>query len=213
MRNKALYYPLLVGATLALAGCANEVDTMSTAVEETTTVTDQVVSNLNEIIEHESNLQSQFEQTLNEDAELATLGDGSATVYENIDSRETLLGDLESSNTEFDAIIEEVNGIEPEQFTTEEVESLYSSVDATSTSLESYISSYQTFLDNQRSYFESLGADDANYETFQTGIDSVQEEDAQIQELVSQLNSNLTQVNETVQTLSEKITALESENQ
>ncbi|MEK6190364.1 MAG: hypothetical protein N2A99_05160, partial [Carnobacterium alterfunditum] len=78
----------LFAVSLFLTACSN--NDVAEAIESTTSVetkTEQIVDDLNAITEQEKNLQQTFEATLSKDESLSTFGDGTSSVFENVDAR------------------------------------------------------------------------------------------------------------------------------
>lgn len=80
---------------ILLAGCDSEnLDSMQEATSEIERIADDTVNELNKLAETETELQKQFNETLETDGELSTLKDESSPVFENIEKREDILNEL-----------------------------------------------------------------------------------------------------------------------
>ena len=183
-----------LGLSAVLTGCDTGVAQAVDVTTEIETVENTVIEKLNAIAAQESTLQAEFETTLAEDEELATLKDGSATVFENIETRQTDLDSLKEAAESLKTQTDELTTLDSEELPSEEISTVTDDLTTLNESLDQFIEQYGTSLTEQESYFQALVEEDATYETLQSGIDQLNEQHTATNELFIQLDSNLAQL-------------------
>lgn len=173
----------LAASTLLLAACSGM------SAEDLKGSTDQLESSFNEVVrthdqlvEHEANMNAQFEEVLAQDEELTSIQDETASVVENINSRESLAEEFQNQATTINEQAEFLNTYDGDDFTEEEIQQLSSDFSTFTTDLESFIQEYQDSLTVQRDYLNQIAAEGANYEDFSAGIQTVNEDYSALQE-------------------------------
>lgn len=185
----------LFAVSLFLTACST--NDVAEAIESTTSVetkTEQIVDDLNAITEQEKNLQQTFEATLSKDESLSTFGDGTSSVFENVDARSASLSELKETAAamkEEQVLLDEKMSDELPQ---EELDKLTTSIEHLTASLDDYVTHYETVLTEQATYFTDLSKEEATYETLTTGMETINEQDAKTKEWLLQLDQQLVEV-------------------
>lgn len=209
---------LMTGAftlSLFLAGCTS--DGIEEALETTQAIEVQeqeMISELNAISEEESTLQATFSADLDENDILDHFADGSAAVFENIENRSRSLSAISETNEQlrdYQTELETNEGSAVAQ--EEEILALIESSNTLSSAIDTYIEHYETVLQDQKDYFQSLGADDANYETLSEGITVLNEQYSQTTELLQTLDTHLVDLQKVRELADETLNTLNGSNE
>lgn len=197
MRETSRYILLGIGSgVLLLGGCADRAEQVSAVSESIDTQTSEVVSQLNTLIQTETDLQPAFESTLAEDEDLSSLSDGSSEVFANIDTRKETLQTIEEQSDNlsehYRALTEEENQELPEA----ELNAVVASLEKAAESLQDFTAHYASALENQTHFFESLAGEDASYETMANGIEAVSDEDETSKQQLLNLDETLSELQE-----------------
>lgn len=193
----------LSAASLFMASCddGENIEEMHEATLEIDRIKNETIEGLNELYALENDLQERFSETLETDTDLATLADGSSPVFANIASRQEIINQLETNQDELGTNKDTLDTYEGEQLQQQEVDDVTAQVDTFNEHLSSYREMYQLSLDNQRVYFTSLSDEEATYDDFVEGIQSVNEERQSVREHLLELDDELVVLDESVQTL------------
>ncbi|MFL2133911.1 YkyA family protein [Desemzia sp. FAM 24101] len=183
-----------LGLSTVLTGCDTGVAQAVDVTTEIETVENTLIEKLNAIASQEADLQAEFETTLAEDAELSTLKDGSAAVFENIETRQTDLDSLKEAAENLKGQSDELADLDSEDLPSEEITNVTDALTTLNGSLDQFTELYGATLTEQESYFQSLVEEDATYETLQTGIEQLNEQHTATNDLFIQLDSNLAQL-------------------
>lgn len=183
-----------LGLSTILTGCDTGVAQAVDVTSEIETVENTIIEKLNAIASKEATLQAEFETTLAEDEELSTLKDESATVFENIETRQTDLDSLTEAAENLKGQTDELTSLESEELPSEEITTVTDDLTTLNGSLDQFVEQYGASLTEQESYFKSLVEEDATYETLQSGIEQLNEQHTATNELMIQLDSNLAQL-------------------
>jgi len=182
----------LSSSLLLLAACTGvSVEDIDEATNSLDTTFQEIVDTNNQLSDTETQMNEQFETTLAEDDELATLEDGSASVVENIDNRETTLQEAENQAADITEQAEFIGTYEGEDLPADMLQQVSDDLLAFSEQLDEYYARYQDNLDSQRDYLNHIASEDANYEDFTNGIDTTNENYQSLQESKVQLDNNL----------------------
>lgn len=191
---------------LLLAGCDSEnLDDLQESSTEIDRVTVETVETFNQLNALETDLQSHFNETLETDEELETLGDESSPVFENITSREDVVSELENKQSEFEDYQDTLTSYDGERLDPNEVKAVNEAVDSFNTQLSSYLETYQTSLTSQRDYFTGLAHDDATYETFVDGIKGLNDERQTLLNAIPKMDETLVALDAHLATLQSSI--------
>jgi len=179
--------------SLVMIGCddGENLEDMQTSTAELDRLTSESVDDLNQLIVSEGNLQEQFDATMESDTDLATLSDGSSAVFENIESRRTLMTQLEEKEAEMLANQDILTTYEGELLDQQEVDQVITNIDSFSELLTTYLDAYASTLDSQENYFNGLASDDATYEDFVDGITTINEERDSLREPLTALDTQI----------------------
>lgn len=189
---------------ILLAGCDSEnLDGMQEATSEIERIADDTVNELNKLAETETELQEQFNETLETDGELSTLKDESSPVFENIEKREDKLNELKNITEDFQSQQDVLKSYEGELLDSSEIKDVNTAVDDFETNLMNYTESYNQSLTDEREFFSDISKDEATYQDFVDGIKSVNEKR-------ESLNEPLTTLDNTLVTIDEKLKPLQS---
>lgn len=196
----------LATSAILLAACGGiSVDDIEEANDQLNNTFQSVIDTNKQFKQSEENMNTQFEEVLAQDEELASLQDESAAVVQNIDDRESL---LEESSTQVDEINEQAEFLstyEGDDLPVDTLQEISSDFQDFSNHLNDYYSRYQESLDTQRNYLNQISSEKANYEDFSTGIDTVNDDYLELQERTIELDEQLVTYNEHIETLGELI--------
>lgn len=197
-----------------LASCDGEnIEEMETSVNEIDQIHDDIITELNALTEEETMLQDAFDETLKSDEELTTFSDGSAVVFQNIESRREHLDSINSLNEQFEEQEEILASYEGESLSGEELDGLNSKIDELSSQLQGFTTDYDASLTSQEEYFTSIGSEEANYETFSDGINTINEQQTSIQEDLVILDETLVTLDTHITEAQEMIETALTENE
>lgn len=193
--------------SLFLASCddGENVEGMQEATEEIDRLKTEAVEELNQLYAIETDLQSSFSDTLESDGELATLSDGSSPVFENIESRRTILDTLEEKEDEMNSEKETLESYEGERLDQNEVDEVTAVVDTFIEHLSQYRTHYLESLTSQEDYFSSIASDDATYDDFADGIQTINDERDELRDHLLEIDSTLVELDESLGQLSTTI--------
>lgn len=199
----------LIGLGTILAGCDTSAAEAMDITTELETTEQAIVEQLNAITSQETTLQPEFEATLAEDEELKTLSDGTAAVFENIDTRQTSLESLKEATDELKAHTEELKTIDSESLPKEEMSVLSDDLSTVTSSLEQFISQYDSSLTEQETYFQSLAEKDASFETLESGVTQINENHMANNALLTELDDSIAQMQASRSQATESLNKLE----
>lgn len=202
----------LVGLGTIFAGCATSAAEAMDVTTEIETTEKTIVEQLNTIASGESSLQGEFETTLAEDDDLSSLSDGSAPLFENIETRQTSITSLQEATDELKAHSEELSSIDDSELPQEELTALSDNVTTLTSSLDQFINQYGESLEQQEKYFQSLATEEATYETLETGMEQANENHAANNGLLTEIDSILAQLQSSHSQAAESLNALEESN-
>lgn len=201
---------VLSGAALSillLSGCNNDVDSLEQVLEETEEKQASAVTELQQVIELERQLQDAFQTDISEDENLGSFADGSAAVFNNIDERKQAVENLEGISSELSEQRERFTEIDVQSVSEETVNDVAERLGSLSGSIDEFASTYETDLEQQTSYFESLGQDDATYETFEAGIASINDNRETTQSLFVDMDAEIAELQTLQNDLSSQLDA------
>lgn len=189
---------------ILLAGCDSEnLDSMQEATSEIERIADDTVNELNKLAETETELQKQFNETLETDGELSTLKDESSPVFENIEKREDILNELKKITEDFQSQQDVLKSYEGELLDSSEIKDVNTAVDDFEANLMNYTESYNQSLTDEREFFSDISKDEATYQDFVDGIKSLNDKR-------ENLNEPLMTLDNTLVTMDEKLKPLQS---
>lgn len=201
-------------STFLLASCDGEnIKEMQSSVNEIDQIHDDIITELNALTDEEAELQTSFDETLKSDEELSTFADGSAPVFENIESRREHLESIKSLDKQFEEQEENLASYEGESLSGEELDGLNSIIDEFSSQLQEFTKEYDASLTSQKDYFTSIAGEKATYDTFSEGISTVNEQQSAMQEDLVTLDETLVSLDTQITEAQEMIETAITENE
>jgi len=185
---------------LFLSGCSSGAENAMAVTESIQTDEEALITEMNNITEVESKLQSAFESTLNEDEELKTFADGTSDVFANIETRNDSLQTVEEITGQMEehySSLTENNGGLPEA----ELEALTGSLETITSTLNEFTAHYADALSAEATFFESLADEDATYETLEEGIETIVSENETTAQFLVDLDEQLVSLENNKNTL------------
>ncbi len=204
---------LRLGLTLSttlilLAACGSKV-----SEEDIHTSTEQMDASIREIVEINKQLtekeivmNDQFKTLLTEDEELTSVKDESAEIIKNITDRRTLNEQFEEHLTSLNEESEAILLYEGTELSTEEIENLSLELQTFTENVTQYQEQYTETLDQQFDYLQQIAGDEANYEDFIDGNQTVNENYLAFQEETIALDQELVQLSNNVVSLNQAAT-------
>lgn len=172
---KKKYRWLLLAGSILLAGCTNEAANLQKKVDSVVSEKEELVVSLNSIQEQEANVQKNFDDSLSADGELKSFQDGTAVVFENIKTREEEVGNAKDILKKIQADQEELTGFEEETLPLDLLHEFSSTVGEIDRLVEDYLSAYENQLNQEKEIFQSLGGEEADFNTLYEGVDTLNE--------------------------------------
>lgn len=180
---------LLVGSMIMLSGCASynldNMQKLSVTIEDET---EELVNEFNTLYDLETELLSTFESDLDADQDLATFNNNNAAVFENILNREEALSSISDLNNNLIEHADFLADYDSEELNPEEPQALSNQLTELTDLIDNYTTDYKIALENQTTYFESLGKNDATAESFIDGINNINNEHERLFEQSNQIN-------------------------
>lgn len=182
---------LLAGSMLMLSACASyDLDNMQDLSVTLEDETEELVNEFNTLYDLETELLSTFESDLDADQDLATFNNNNAAVFENVSQREETLSSITDLNKNLIEHADFLANYDSAELNPEEPKALSNQLTELTDVITSYTTDYTTALENQTTYFESLGKNDATAETFIDGIDHINNEHEQLFKQSKEINES-----------------------
>lgn len=160
---------------LLLAGCTNEVANLQGEIDAVSAAKENLVVSLNDIQAKETELQSQFDDSMAADAELTSFSDGTAVVFTNIEERKESLQSITEILETIQSEQEDLLAIEDEVLPLDKVAALSETIDEMEALVDAYLPAYEGQLTEEEEMYQSLGAEEADFNTLYEGVDRVNE--------------------------------------
>lgn len=157
-----------------------------------------MVEEFNQLYDTEANLFTTFESDLDADPELGTFASGDAGVFQNIEDRQSNLDRIIELNSNLQDHADYFADYDGEELSVEDTQALSEDLSTLNQEVATFAEQYQASLESQESYFNGIGADDADADTFINGIGELVEEHDQLVSLSQSLNQTF---DETLQTI------------
>lgn len=183
---------MLSASALIISGCSST--NADASASELNTQQDELTTHFNELFESESNLQSSFEDSLANDPELTTFSNGDASVFDNIEQRNDLIDTIEDLNSDMRSNVENLAEYEGENLDNETVQSVGANYLTLNDTITEYTESYTAALENQESYFDGIGSEEATYQEFTDGINTINEEQQTLQDTAQTIDDQLVEL-------------------
>lgn len=196
-------------SALILSGCSG----MSAEdVKESTDIIqssfEDIIKTHDELIQHEINMNDQFEEVLAQDDELTTIQDESATVFQNIIERQAILENLDDPVETINEQAEVLATYDGEELSSDTLKGIVDNFTAFTASLESFTAEYGESLETQKNYLNQIAAEESNYEDFSNGLDSVNENYLVLQESTQNFDTELTNFESELNELQTQVASL-----
>ena len=201
----------LATSVLFMAACSVSVDDIETSTEDLDTTLQDVIDSNHQLHQLEENMNKQFEEVLAQDEELTSLQDDSANIVQNIDERESIVDDSSDQVDQISKQAEAIGNYEGGELPTDTLQQISDDFTTFSDQLDNYYSHYQDSLDVQRDYLKQIAADDANYENFASGLETVNEDYIALQESTAELDQQLVKYEDHLATLNELVASTRDE--
>ncbi|MBB6448537.1 outer membrane murein-binding lipoprotein Lpp [Geomicrobium halophilum] len=178
---------LMVMAGTLAAGCNESagIEDATEAVDKIQAQKENIVSQFNDILLLEEEMQIELEEDLAEN-EAALFANREARVFTSLDERQSLLNDmndayltLEIEHELLETVLE--NGGE-EELPVNELSGLQDQAASLHNEVGTYIDQYQSELNTQESFFNDLGAEDADFEFLVNGIEAINDAQGDIRD-------------------------------
>lgn len=208
--SKKIYVMLgFATSALILSGCSG----MSAEdIKESTDIIqssfEDIIKTHDELIQHEINMNDQFEEVLAQDDELTTIQDESATVFQNIIERQAILENLDDPVETINEQAEVLATYDGEELSSDTLKGIVDNFTAFTASLESFTAEYGESLETQKNYLNQIAAEESNYEDFSNGLDSVNENYLVLQESTQNFDTELTNFESELNELQTQVASL-----
>ncbi len=204
---------LLLSSGALLLGCVDDgIETIGETANELEETHGQTVEELNLLLQDEAELQTRFEETLDTDDDLSTLGDGSSAVFSNLSDRRERMDRFEALEEEYAAHAESLRDYEGERLDENELDTLAADIDQFLETLGTFRGEYEDTIEAQERYFEGLADEDATYDIFTDGINELNQQHETMREHFYVLDEELSHLAQQIEELQRTIQeALEEE--
>src|SRR5690625_686869 len=212
--SKKLNLGFTLASTVVLtSSCSTgmSVEDVSESTNELNTAFEGLVESSHQLNNLELEMNNQFETVLAEDEDLATIQDESAGVTQNLTERETV---IENMTEQVDLMKDQTDALKSYEGTdlpAETVQQVSNDFLAFTQEIEAHQDRYIESLNVQRDYLQHIASDEANYEDFANGIDTVNEDYLSLQEQTYDLDARFAEMNDHINTLNELVTEASTE--
>lgn len=204
--SKKSYLGIALASTVVLmAACGTSV-----SVEDVNESTNQAKSSFDDLVtqnhklnELELEMNSHFETVLAEDDDLATIQDESATIFENMNDRQTTIDNMDEQIESINTQVETFSQYEGTELPEDILKQISEDFSAFTEEIENYQSRYKDSLTKQQDYLASIAADESNYEDFSNGISEVNNDYSDLQETTLTLDQRFAEMNDHLSSLNE----------
>ncbi|MEY8370057.1 YkyA family protein [Aerococcaceae bacterium 50-4] len=193
-------------STLAIVGVSVGVLSACTAspdqvISKSATTTQDMMRQIESIQTQEMALQDAFEADLAADENLANLAEsGTGATRENLQTRQEDFEELTSLFEDFQNQVESLNAFDETDFTAEEDFANFDKSRQVASNLNeqltSYIENYQTVLEKEDAYYNSLAGEESDLEAFSNGLNDVNSQFEASQSALNEALPNLTSLAE-----------------
>ncbi len=213
-RISMLLLLFLLSSTALLLGCESDgIETIAETANELEETHEQTVEELNLLLQEEAELQTQFEETLETDDDLTTLGDGTSPVFTNLSNRKERIERLGELEEEYTAHAETLRDYTGDILDENELDRLAEEADQFSEILGSFRSEYEQNIEDQENYFEGLAEEDASYDMFTEGINTLNEQHETMREHFYVLDEELSLLAQGIEELQQTIQETQEEEE
>lgn len=211
-RISMLLLLISLSSAALLLGCENDgIDTISETANELEETHTQTVEELNLLLQEEAALQAHFEETLETDDDLTTLGDGSSPVFANLSDRKERIERLVELEEEYANQAETLRGYNGSLLDENALDSLAADLVQFFETLGIFRGEYVQNIEEQENYFARLAGEDATYDIFTDGIHELNEQHEIIREHFYVLDEELSLLAQGIEALQETIQEVQEE--
>lgn len=182
--SKKLYIGLTLSSSLVLTACGSQVSVkdVEDSANELHVSLEEIVKTNHQLNDLELAMDDHFSTVLAEDKELATLQDESASVMENIQKRETTAENINEYIESISTQAETLQNYEGTDLPEETIRQISDDFLDFAQEIETYQERYVQSLSTQKDYLQEIASEDATYEEFTAGIETVNEDYHNLQE-------------------------------
>lgn len=206
--SKKLKLGFTLTSTMLLTAACNmgmSVEDVSESTDEINNSFENLINSHQELHDLELEMNGHFETVLAEDEELTTIQDNTAAVMQNIDERETIIGSLDENLGSINEQAEALQSYENTDLPADTIQQASDDFLAFTEELENHQARYIESLNVQRDYLQHIASDEANYEDFTNGIDTVNEDYQSLQGQKNELDTRFIAVNDQITSLQDLV--------
>src|SRR5699024_6635921 len=171
-------------SSLILTACGSRVfvKDVEESADELNTSLEEIVEANHQLNDLELTMDDQFSTVLAEDKELTTLQDESASVMENISERETTIENINDSIESINTQAETLQNYEGNDLPEDTIQQISDNFLDFTQQIETYQERYIESLTTQKKYLQEIASEEATYENFSDGIETVNDDYHDLQE-------------------------------
>ena len=205
MSEKSYLGLTLASTVVLLAACGTNVsvEDVNESASQAKSSFDELVAQNHKLNELELEMNAHFETVLAEDDELATIQDESASIFENMNERQTAIDKMNEHLELINTQAETLDQYEGTDLPEETIQQISKDFLAFTEEIESYQTRYEESLTKQKDYLTSIASDESNYEEFSNGIGEVNSDYSDLQETTLTLDQRFIDINEQLTSLNE----------
>ena len=196
-------------SALILSGCSGmSVEDVKESTDIIQSSFEDVIKTHDELVQHEMNMNEQFEEVLAQDEELTTIQDESASVSQNIIERQTILEKLNDPVDKINEQAEVLSTYEGEELSQDSIQEIVDTFTTFTGTIESFSTEYEQSLETQKDYLNQISAEESDYEEFSNGLDTVNENYLALQDFTVEFDSELVNVESELNELQNQVASL-----
>ena len=202
--SKKSYLGLTLASTVVLlAACGTNVsvEDVNESASQAKSSFDELVAQNHKLNELELEMNSHFETVLAEDDELSTIQDESATIFENMNERQTTIDNMNEHLELINTQAETLGQYEGTDLPEETIQQISKDFLAFTEEIGNYQTRYEESLTKQKDYLTSIASDESNYEEFSNGIGEVNSDYSDLQETTLTLDQRFIDIDEQLTSL------------
>ncbi|MDE1548789.1 YkyA family protein [Jeotgalibaca caeni] len=173
MRKRVLGLVLMSG--LFLAGCSNEAAKLQEEIDSVSAAKEELVVSLNDIQTKETELQGNFNESLEADEELKNFADKTASVYTNMESRKETLATISETLETIQEDYEDLSAFDEESLPMDQVAALTDTIKEMDTAVKAYVPAYEEQLSKEEEVYQSIGSEEADFNILFDGVSTLNE--------------------------------------
>lgn len=205
MKNTLKYGLGLATSLLLLTACGSKVNPkgIAEATKEIQDAQNEFITINTELHTLEKNLNDQFSKLLNEDEELSSILDESAEVIQNITERENKLEEITAQEEIIRQKAEYIGNYEGSELPISAIQQASNTFLEFADNMLAYQEDYQEEIALEKSYFNDIAAEDADYEAFINDLNNLNLHYAELKatnlawdDTFIKMNEHFTEINE-----------------